>query len=139
MRYLKIYVLLFFCVNMYSQEVQKKIDYQTYMELVWKQNIGYATEKLNVNVAEAEVKAARVFNDVVLGVEYADNNDNNMQMGRSVAVELSKTFSFGKRGANIDLAKSEKELTNALLDDYFHRSEERRVGKECRSRWSPYH
>ena len=22
---------------------------------------------------------------------------------------------------------------------YFHRSEERRVGKECRSRWSPYH
>src|SRR2546430_12727084 len=24
-------------------------------------------------------------------------------------------------------------------DDAFHRSEERRVGKECRSRWSPYH
>ena len=23
--------------------------------------------------------------------------------------------------------------------DGFHRSEERRVGKECRSRWSPYH
>ena len=23
--------------------------------------------------------------------------------------------------------------------DYAHRSEERRVGKECRSRWSPYH
>src|SRR5260370_31914708 len=23
--------------------------------------------------------------------------------------------------------------------DTFHRSEERRVGKECRSRWSPYH
>ena len=22
---------------------------------------------------------------------------------------------------------------------YFMRSEERRVGKECRSRWSPYH
>ena len=22
---------------------------------------------------------------------------------------------------------------------YIHRSEERRVGKECRSRWSPYH
>src|SRR2546430_2020634 len=24
-------------------------------------------------------------------------------------------------------------------DDHFARSEERRVGKECRSRWSPYH
>ena len=28
-----------------------------------------------------------------------------------------------------------------MLEDYAikHRSEERRVGKECRSRWSPYH
>ena len=25
------------------------------------------------------------------------------------------------------------------VHDYFSRSEERRVGKECRSRWSPYH
>ena len=26
-----------------------------------------------------------------------------------------------------------------LLTTYYTRSEERRVGKECRSRWSPYH
>ena len=26
-----------------------------------------------------------------------------------------------------------------LWQTYSHRSEERRVGKECRSRWSPYH
>src|SRR2546421_8402045 len=26
-----------------------------------------------------------------------------------------------------------------LVDVHFRRSEERRVGKECRSRWSPYH
>ena len=25
------------------------------------------------------------------------------------------------------------------FDNFYHRSEERRVGKECRSRWSPYH
>ena len=31
--------------------------------------------------------------------------------------------------------------TNTLVikDNQAHRSEERRVGKECRSRWSPYH
>src|SRR5687768_9691277 len=29
-------------------------------------------------------------------------------------------------------------ITN-VKDDRFVRSEERRVGKECRSRWSPYH
>ena len=27
----------------------------------------------------------------------------------------------------------------ANIDDIMNRSEERRVGKECRSRWSPYH
>src|SRR5438309_4419670 len=27
----------------------------------------------------------------------------------------------------------------ALIREYSARSEERRVGKECRSRWSPYH
>ena len=36
-----------------------------------------------------------------------------------------------------------KMLELAPVDDYAHyalgRSEERRVGKECRSRWSPYH
>src|SRR2546426_8309040 len=30
-------------------------------------------------------------------------------------------------------------LTNAEIDHLAKRSEERRVGKECRSRWSPYH
>src|SRR5437868_9058759 len=30
-----------------------------------------------------------------------------------------------------------RELLFAFVDD-LHRSEERRVGKECRSRWSPY-
>ena len=31
-----------------------------------------------------------------------------------------------------------EEIYHALLD-LLDRSEERRVGKECRSRWSPYH
>ena len=30
-------------------------------------------------------------------------------------------------------------LNDALVDERHRRSEERRVGKECRSRWSPYH
>ena len=37
--------------------------------------------------------------------------------------------------------KVEKELGSAFdeVKQSFNRSEERRVGKECRSRWSPYH
>ena len=42
------------------------------------------------------------------------------------------------RGA---LASGDAQLsTGEYYDTYeFQRSEERRVGKECRSRWSPYH
>ena len=35
--------------------------------------------------------------------------------------------------------KASLELTCKLLNLSLSRSEERRVGKECRSRWSPYH
>ena len=34
------------------------------------------------------------------------------------------------------LGKDESEIQ---MNSHFIRSEERRVGKECRSRWSPYH
>ena len=34
---------------------------------------------------------------------------------------------------------AQREEFRTLLKKTFHRSEERRVGKECRSRWSPYH
>src|ERR1051326_7642889 len=34
---------------------------------------------------------------------------------------------------------SKKRLRQHILDQFCARSEERRVGKECRSRWSPYH
>src|SRR2546428_366589 len=38
-----------------------------------------------------------------------------------------------------DLAVRLRETVRRLSDDLQNRSEERRVGKECRSRWSPYH
>ena len=39
-----------------------------------------------------------------------------------------------------DLRKfKRKDLLELLLKQATRRSEERRVGKECRSRWSPYH
>ena len=43
-----------------------------------------------------------------------------------------------KRKRNVLLVSNSHENATRLLDPY-KRSEERRVGKECRSRWSPYH
>src|SRR2546427_1567071 len=43
-------------------------------------------------------------------------------------------------GATYDTAQANKlKSDTAALHAFRNRSEERRVGKECRSRWSPYH
>ena len=88
--------------------VERPVGYAGYMEQVARRNLSYAAEKLNMNIAEAGVRAARLFNDPQLSVEYGNNQDWNMQMGQGISGELSKTFSPGKRSANIHLAGSEK-------------------------------
>src|ERR1051325_12140845 len=48
---------------------------------------------------------------------------------------------FAERGwtvTGVDLSHAQLELARARGVDVVERSEERRVGKECRSRWSPY-
>ena len=39
---------------------------------------------------------------------------------------------------SLQLAADKIQVSNVQMSHY-NRSEERRVGKECRSRWSPYH
>ena len=37
------------------------------------------------------------------------------------------------------LRRDKTDMIGMIIPDITNRSEERRVGKECRSRWSPYH
>src|SRR5258708_40084046 len=53
--------------------------------------------------------------------------------GRRVNIASFKV----KVGDVVEIKESSKQLTVVLEAN--QRSEERRVGKECRSRWSPYH
>src|SRR3712207_1602227 len=55
-------------------------------------------------------------------------------LGLGIGVPDHTTFS--RRSPGLTLARS---LAEAQRTGPVHRSEERRVGKECRSRWSPYH
>ena len=57
------------------------------------------------------------------------------------AAELLECFQWNSEGDREEVADELADiLTYALLlADKLDRSEERRVGKECRSRWSPYH
>ena len=45
--------------------------------------------------------------------------------------DIDPNGTYYEPGGNTTIAKEG--------DYYIYRSEERRVGKECRSRWSPYH
>ena len=58
-----------------------------------------------------------------LGVEYTEDPPELLRVARARLREKFLSADMGITGANFAIA----------------RSEERRVGKECRSRWSPYH
>ena len=54
-------------------------------------------------------------------------------------IDIPVCFTAKKRERNYKISNRVKDIIkdiNSMIDD---RSEERRVGKECRSRWSPYH
>lgn len=117
---MKRYIFLFLAglfTTAYARPAQP-LTIDSCLTAVMEGNISLAAEKLNLSVAEAEVRASHIFNDPSLGVEYANNDDHRMQMGQSLSVELGYTFTPGRRGAAIDLAKSEAQLARALFDDY---------------------
>lgn len=97
-----------------------KMNYPEFLILVNKNNLGYAAEKFNVNIAEANVEASKVFPDPELAIGANDNGQRRMQMGYGFSSELSWTLELGgKRKARINVAKSTGELTKSLLEDYF--------------------
>ena len=61
--------------------------------------------------------------------------------GGSRGIGFATADKFLKEGASVVLAASSQESADVAVDKLKekYRSEERRVGKECRSRWSPYH
>ena len=54
-------------------------------------------------------------------------------------IEVFDLFPLSGIGKTIALRVEGPEHDIAIVADAGERSEERRVGKECRSRWSPYH
>ena len=87
------------------------------------------------------------------GTLYGDNADAygfaGMVRASGVQIDGKKTLVLGSGGASSTVcavleemgARSVTIISRKGEDNYnnLDRSEERRVGKECRSRWSPYH
>lgn len=117
----KIYIwsMLAVGVSLQAQNKPFLLSYQEYLGKVSSGNLEYAVEKLNVSTAQADLVAARVFNDPELSVSYFNNENSKLQMGEGFAVGLTQTVTLGKRSAAIGMARSESELTQVLLTDYF--------------------
>src|SRR2546430_5680865 len=62
--------------------------------------------------------------------------DNSVPLSRARHVAPRFVMHERNEGILFEIARIVSESARQDLDD---RSEERRVGKECRSRWSPYH
>src|SRR3712207_814018 len=60
---------------------------------------------------------------------------NEEQMSRVTIVECKTNDTWARDHGALTLVSGD----DRKLLDFRFRSEERRVGKECRSRWSPYH
>src|SRR5688572_9153775 len=86
------------------------------------------TDSLKHQLTIIQEDTSRVLTMASLGVQYRNTNpDSSIYYGEKT-LALSRQIKFNRGEAlaisNIGLA--------------YRRSEERRVGKECRSRWSPY-
>ena len=64
-------------------------------------------------------------------------DERDRKKPRSHEASLSFNVTENENKALIQVARSLNVSLNYLINNV--RSEERRVGKECRSRWSPYH
>ena len=96
-----------------------EMSMQQYLNLVGRENIGYATQKYDVSIAEAGIESARVFPDPEFSTGVFDNQQKKLKLGQGVSFGLSTTLELGgKRTARIALAKSETELNKAVLLDY---------------------
>lgn len=99
---------------------QNPVSLSNYLSNVTKGNLEFIANQFNVSIAEAELKAAKMFPDPEVSAGYSNNEDRTLQMGQSVEAGINYPINFGnKRGAGITLAKSNYELSQILLNAYF--------------------
>ncbi len=103
-----------------SLSFKKKASLPQYLRQVGKENLGYAAQQYNINIAEAGIEIAKIFPDPELSVSAFDNQQSTLKLGRGLEIGLGTTLELGgKRRARINLAKSETALNKSLLEDYF--------------------
>src|SRR5260370_329415 len=89
------------------------------------------------NIAKGALTYTDIAGDPVFRLLRLNRVASNIGISQSTfSVKVLNLFSRSRRKTNKRKSKHSAMLRNK---ETRHRSEERRVGKECRSRWSPYH
>ena len=97
----------------------QEIGYEDFMRQVAERNAGYLAEKYNVEIAVANARAAKIFNDPELSFGYSNNQDWSMQMGQSYETGISYTMSLGNvRGARMKVSMTEQQIAEKAVADY---------------------
>ena len=89
-------------------------------------------QKKPVPPAEAEpvIKKQPLLKRLLFGPERPDLSE--LEAGSTTILDILSPTA-------IDTKSRDYIVVDGVFHAYLYRSEERRVGKECRSRWSPYH
>ncbi len=96
------------------------VNLNSYIQVVGKNNLEYAAEKYNIGISEAAIQMAKVIPDPSFSFDWLENREAKERTGFGFASELGTTIELGgKRKARIRYAEGERDLTKALLDDYF--------------------
>lgn len=111
-------VIVFSITGIKAQE-KELLQFEEYLSLVGNKNLGYASQKYNVSMAEAAIQTANMFPDPQLEME-TTNNGVNQNMGYVYGTSLGWTLELGgKRKARVNLAKNQAELSKIQLQDFF--------------------
>lgn len=115
-----IIVTLLLSINNKVKAQEKEIlNFEEYLSLVGKKNMGYAAQRYNIGMAEASIQTASMFPDPQLDLE-TTNNGVKENMGYVYGASLGWTLELGgKRKARINLAKDQSELSKIQLQDFF--------------------
>lgn len=111
--------IVLLCITSVKAQEKELLSFGEYLNLVGSKNLGYASQKYNVSMAEAAIRTANMFPDPQLEME-TTNNGMNQNMGYVYGASLGWTLELGgKRKARVNLARNQSELSKLQLQDFF--------------------
>src|ERR1041385_622201 len=111
-------------------------------KFAFKNKLGDVSEPISVQngyavfmISDVKEAGVRPYDEVKAALETRARREKKMEKLKAMAEELRKSLSPGDSLQTISAKRPDLPMQHLVN---FTRSEERRVGKECRSRWSPY-